>query len=520
MHLRTVARCIFAIAQLVIQHPHFIVEFHQAVDAFQFALGVDVGHFVAGAAILLGVEETDAVPGVKDVVQISYSVAVVADSTWAAIEGRKALDIQWDEGAGATVTSASIRRMFEQRAQPGVSARKDGDAASAFAGAARKIEALYEAPFLAHAPMEPMNCTAVVRPDGCEVWASTQMQTPSRDIAAQVTGLPPEKVKVHTLLMGGGFGRRARVDYVAETVEIAKAVGGAPVKLTWTREDDMRHDYYRPASYVKFAAALDGNGWPASFSADVACPPFPAVVNGMARTAVQGIDDLHYSIPNIRVDYHVAETHVPVSYWRSVGHSQNTFFVEGFIDELAAASGKDPVEFRRHLLAGNPRLLGVLNIAAEKAGWGKPLPAGRFRGIAAVSPNIGSFNAQVAEISVKPGKLRVERVVCVVDCGYNVNPAITRQQTEGGIVYGLAAALKGSITIDRGRVEQANFDTYDVIRIDEMPRIEVHIVPSTEAPGGIGEASVPGIAPAIANAVFAATGKRLRKLPIRNADLA
>jgi isoquinoline 1-oxidoreductase beta subunit len=239
----------------------------------------------------------------------------------------------------------------------------------------------------------------------------------------------------------------------------------------------------------------------------------------MARTAVQGIDDVHYSIPNIRVDYHVAETHVPVSYWRSVGHSQNVFFLEGFVDELAAASGKDPVEFRRHLLAETPRMLGVLNVAADKAGWDKPLPAGRFRGVAAIS-NIGSFNAQVVEISVNQGKLRVHRVVCAVDCGYNVNPAITRQQIEGGIVYGLAAALKGAITIDRGRVQQANFNTYDMIRIDEMPQIEVHIVPSTEAPGGIGEASVPGIAPAIANAVFAATGKRLRKLPMRNADLA
>ena len=463
--------------------------------------------------------KTKAVPGVKNVVQISYGVAVVAENTWAAMQGRKVLDIKWDEGAGAAVNSASIRQLFAQRAeQPGVSARKEGDAASALAGAGKKVEAVYEAPFLAHASMEPMNCTAVVRADSCEVWASTQMQTPSRDIAAQLTGLPPERVKVHTLFMGGGFGRRARVDYVGETVEIAKAVG-APVKLTWSREDDMQHDYYRPASYVKFAAVLDGDGWPTDFSADVACPPFPAVVNGMARTAVQGIDDLHYAIPNIRVDYHLAETHVPVSYWRSVGHSQNTFFVEGFIDELAAAAGKDPLEFRRRLLTGTPRLLGVLNVAAEKAGWGKPLPAGRFRGIAAVS-NIGSFNAQVVEISVNQGKLRVQRVVCAVDCGYNVNPAITQQQIEGGIVYGLTAALKGAITIDRGRVQQANFNTYDVIRIDEMPQIEVHIVPSTEAPGGIGEASVPGIAPALANAVFAATGKRLRRLPIRSVDLA
>jgi isoquinoline 1-oxidoreductase beta subunit len=472
-----------------------------------------------GKVVSFDATKAKAVPGVKDVVQISYGIAVVADNTWAAMEGRKKLEIKWDEGPSASVTSASISKMFAERIQqPGVTARKEGDGATALATARKKIEAVYEAPFLSHAPMEPMNCTAVVRPDSCEVWASTQMQTPSRDLAAQVTGLPKEKVKVNTLFMGGGFGRRGRVDYVGETVEIAKAMPGVPVKLTWSREDDMQHDYYRPAAYVKFAAALDSSGWPTALTADVACPPFPVVEN-LSRTAVQGFDDLHYAIPNLQVDYHVANTHVPVSFWRSVGHSQNQFFIESFIDELAAASGKDPVEFRQRLLAGAPRLLGVLNLAAERADWGKPLPAGRFRGVAAVN-NIGSFNAEVAEISLNQGKLRVHRVVCAVDCGYTVNPAIIRQQIEGGIVYGLAAALKGAITIDRGRVQQANFNTYDVIRIDEMPQIDVYIVPSTEAPGGIGEASTPGIAPAIANAIFAATGKRLRKLPMRNQDLA
>jgi isoquinoline 1-oxidoreductase beta subunit len=472
-----------------------------------------------GKVVSFDATKAKAVPGVKDVVQISYGVAVVANNTWAAMEGRKVLDIKWDEGPSASVSSATISRMFAERAsQPGVSARKEGDAAAALASAGKKIERVYEAPFLSHAPMEPMNCTAVVRPDSCEVWASTQMQTPSRDIAAQATGLPKEKVKVNSLYMGGGFGRRARVDYVGETVEIAKAMMGVPVKLTWSREDDMQHDWYRPASYVKFAAALDSSGWPTALSADVACPPFPVVEN-LSRTAVQGFDaEMHYSIPNYQVDYHMANTHVPVSFWRSVGHSQNQFFIESFIDELAAETGKDPVEFRRHLLAGSPRLLGVLNLAAEKAGWDKPLPAGRFRGVAAVN-NIGSYNAQVAEISIAQGKLKVHRVVCAVDCGYNVNPAITRQQIEGGMVYGLTAALKGEITIERGRVKQANFNTYDVIRIDEMPQVEVYIVPSTEAPGGIGEASTPGIAPAVANAIFAATGKRLRKLPMRNSDI-
>jgi isoquinoline 1-oxidoreductase beta subunit len=472
-----------------------------------------------GKVVSFDATKAKAVPGVKNVIQTSSGVAVVADNTWSAMQGRRVLEIQWDEGAGASVDSAGISRMFAEKSrQPGVSARKDGDAARTLAGAARKIEAVYEAPFLSHAPMEPMNCTARVTADSCEIWASTQMQTPSRDIAAQVSGLPPEKVKVYTMFMGGGFGRRARVDYVAETVEVAKALG-VPVKLTWSREDDMQHDYYRPASYVRFAATLDADGWPAALTADVACPPFPAVVNGLARTAVEGIDDLHYSIPNVQVDYHRADTHVPVSYWRSVGYSQNGFFLESFMDELALASGKDPVEFRRHLLAHNPRMLGVLNLAAEKAGWGKPLPAGRFQGVAVIN-NIGSYNAQVAEISIGDHGLHVHRVVCAVDCGYNANPAITRQQIEGGIVYGLAAALKGAITIDHGRVQQSNFNNYDVLRTDEMPVVEVHIVPSTEAPGGIGEASVPTIAPAVGNAIFAATKKRLRKLPIRTGDLA
>jgi isoquinoline 1-oxidoreductase beta subunit len=345
------------------------------------------------------------------------------------------------------------------------------------------------------------------------------MQAGSRSTAAQITGLAPENVKVNTLFLGGGFGRRGGTDYVAEAVEIAKAVPETPVKLTWSREDDMQHDLYRPASYAKFAGALDKDGWPVAWNTRVVCPSFGGLRNGVDRTSVEGIIDLEYAIPNFHVDYHPPDVDIPTTYWRSVGFSQNTFFSESFLDELAVAAGKDPFEFRRHLLAKSPRLLAVLELAAEKAGWGKPLPAGHGRGIAVVN-NIGSYNAQVAEVSVEQGKLRVHHVVCAVDCGHVINPAGVEQQIQSGIVYGLSAALKGAITIDHGRVVQGNFNHYDVLRIDEMPVVEVHIVPSQAAPGGIGEASTPTIIPAVANAIFAATGKRLRKLPIRPEDLA
>jgi isoquinoline 1-oxidoreductase beta subunit len=455
-----------------------------------------------------------AVPGVKQIVQVPQGVAVIAENTWAAMQGRNALDVKWDEGPNAQQSSANISKVFADLAQqPGAVAKKVGDAEAALASASKKIEAVYEAPYLSHAPMEPMNCTAVVHPDRCEVWASTQMQAGSRSTAAEITGLPPEKVKINTLFLGGGFGRRGGVDYVGEAVEIAKTMPGTPVKLTWSREDDMQHDLYRPASYVKFAAALDGDGWPAAFSARIACPTFSNRGNGVDGSAVQGIHDLEYQIPHMLVDFRRADVGIPTSYWRAVGYTQNTFFAESFLDELAAAGGKDPVELRRRLLTKSPRLLAVMNRAVEGAGWGKA-PAGHFQGVAVVN-NIGSFTAQVAEVSVTNGKLRVHRVVCAVDCGHVVNPAIVRQQIESGIVYGLSAALKGAITIDRGRVQQGNFDTYNVVRIDEMPKVDVHIVATDNAPGGIGEASVPPLAPAVANAIFAATGQRIRKLPIK-----
>jgi isoquinoline 1-oxidoreductase beta subunit len=455
-----------------------------------------------------------AVPGVKQVVQISNGVAVLADNTWSAMEGRRALQIQFDEGPNANASSASIRKMFADLAEkPGAVARKDGDAQAALAGAAKKVEAVYEAPYLAHAPMEPMNCTADVRPDSCEVWAPTQIQTAAHGTAMKITGLPPDKVQIHTTFLGGGFGRRGSPDFIGEAVEISKAAG-VPVKLTWSREDDIQHDLYRPASYSRFAAGLDAEGWPVAWTTRISCPAFGPVKDGVSRTAVEGVHDMLYSIPNVYVDYHDADAGIPVTFWRSVGYSQNTFFVESFLDELAAAGGKDPLELRRHLLQKSPRLLGALELAADKAGWGKPLPAGRARGIG-INNNIGSFTAQIAEVSITNGKLRVHRVVCAVDCGHVVNPHIIEQQLQSGIVYGLSAALKGAITIDRGRVQQQNFNQYDVLRIDEMPVVEVYIVPSQENPGGIGEATTPGTAPAIANAIFAATGKRIRQLPIR-----
>lgn len=454
-----------------------------------------------------------AVPGVRHVVQISSGVAVVADNTWSAQQGRRALKIQWDEGARANLSSAEISRSFVERAQhPGVVARQEGDAAGALAAAAKKIEAVYTVPYLAHAPMEPLNCTADVRPDSCEVWASTQGQTAAHQAAIGITGLKPDAVKVHTMYMGGGFGRRARADYVGEAVEVSKAIG-APVQLTWMREDDMQQDWYRPASYVRFAAGLDADGWPLALTSRIVCPPFGGLRDGLARTGVEGVADMAYAIPNVLVDYHAVDPGVPVSYWRSVGYSQNTWFLENFIDEIAAAGGKDPLELRRRLVAKNPRLAAVLELAAEKAGWGKPLPSRHGRGIA-FSTNVGSLTAQVAEVSAVGGKLRVNRVVCAVDCGQVVNPSGVEQQIQSGIVFGLTAALKGAITLEHGRVMQGNFHQYDMLRIDEMPQVEVYLTPSTAAPGGIGEAGVPAIAPAVTNAIYAAIGRRVRQLPI------
>jgi isoquinoline 1-oxidoreductase beta subunit len=455
-----------------------------------------------------------ATPGVKSVVKISNGVAVIADSTWAAMEGRRKLVVTFDEGKVAAYSTPGITKSFADAVAQGGAAplRTVGDAAAALASASRKLEAVYQTPYLAHAPMEPLNCTAWVRPDGADVWVSTQMQSSAQQIAAQKSGLPPAKVEVHTEYMGGGFGRRGGVDYIGEAVEVAKSVD-VPVKVTWSREDDMQHDTYRPASYCRFAGGVDAEGWPVAWTASIACPAFAG-----ANTSTEGVRDIAYTVPNFSVDYHDINPGVPVSYWRSVGYSQNCFFAESFLDEMAHAGGKDPVEVRRRFLAKSPRLLAALELAAEKAGWGKPLPPGRGRGVSVVN-NIGSNTVQIAEVSVEKGKVKVHRVVCAVDCGAVVNPAGVAQQIASGIAFGLSA-LKGGVTIKNGRVEQGNFHQYDVVRIDEMPQVEVHIVPSQAAPGGIGEASTPGIAPAVCNAVFAVTGKRIRQLPIRPEDLA
>jgi isoquinoline 1-oxidoreductase beta subunit len=460
-----------------------------------------------------------AVKGVRTVVPISSGVAVVADSTWAAFEGRKALDITWDEGPDAALTSAEISRMFAKLAAgPAAVAREEGDAEAALKRAARTLEAVYEVPFLAHATMEPMNATASVRPGFCDVWAPTQFPSLAQQIAGKIAGLPPEKVTVHITLLGGGFGRRAEGDFVADAVEASKAAG-APVQVLWTREDDVQHDHYRPASYHVLRAGLDGEGRLIAWTHRVVAPSISGqrgekLEGGLDRSAVDGAADLPYAIPNLRVDYVMANTPVPVGYWRSVYASQTAFANECFLDEIAAAAGKDPVELRRDLLSKAPHHKAALELVAQKSGWGKALPAGRFRGLS-VHKSFSSYVAQVAEVSLQTdGTPRVHRVVCAIDCGLPVNPGGVASQMQSGIVFGLSAALRGKITVEKGRVQQGNFDDYQPLRFDEMPQVEVHIVPSAEPPTGTGEPGLPPIAPAVANAVSAARGQRVRKLPI------
>jgi isoquinoline 1-oxidoreductase beta subunit len=475
---------------------------------------------IGGKVASFDATKTKAVPGVRHVVQITSGVAVVADGYWPAMKGREALELKWDEGPNARVSSASISQLLNQRAdQPGAVARHDGDPDTALTGAATRYEATYELPFLAHATMEPMNGTAHVRPDGVDIWAPTQFQTSVQGLGARIGGVPLEKVKVHTTYLGGGFGRRSELDFIQEALETSKAVG-APVKVIWSREDDIQHDQYRPACVHRLRAGVDANGQPVAWTHRIVAPSIMArvfpdfVKNGIDPEAVEGGVGMPYAIPNAHVDYHMPDTGIPVGFWRSVNNTFHAFVVESFVDELAHGAKKDPYEYRRDLLGKAPRHLGVLNLAATKAGWGTPLPEGRSRGIA-VWKSFESYVAEVAELSMtQEGGVRVHRVVCAVDCGPVVNPSIVEAQMQSGIVYGLTAALWGEITIDSGRVRQSNFHDYPMVRMAEMPTIEVHIVPSGDEQGGVGEPATPPIAPAVCNAIFAATGKRIRKLPI------
>jgi isoquinoline 1-oxidoreductase beta subunit len=478
-----------------------------------------------GTVASFNADKAKAIPGVKHVVQISSGIAVVADNYWTANKGAQALEIKWDEGKLATVNSADIMKKYAELAKlPGKVARNQGNVDTALAGAPKKIERTFEAPFLAHATMEPMNCTADVKAASCDVYVPTQGQTASQDAAMAASKLPREKVKIHTTYMGGGFGRRGEGDFVADAVETSKAVG-APVKVVWSREDDMQHDFYRPISYARMSGAVDAAGNATVFQQHTvqqslmkrigALPP-----NGVDFISLDGSATLPYDIPNIKVEYTEQDPGIPFGFWRSVGASFQGFAVEGFIDELATMAGKDPYKFRHDLLNKAPRHRAVLDLAAEKAGWSKPLPQGRARGIAMMEA-FGSILSQVTEVSVDgKGAVKIHRIVCSVDTGWVIHPDTIKAQMEGGIVYGLTAALKGDITILNGRVAQKHFNDYQMLRHPEMPVIEVYIVPSLEVPGGIGEPSTALAAGSLVNAIYAATGKRIYSLPIKAETLA
>lgn len=467
-----------------------------------------------------------AVNGVRQIVTLDDAVAVVADHMGAAKKGLAALTIEWDEGPHAKLATADIARELEAATtKPGAVAQNIGDADNALAGAATKVEATYQLPFLAHATMEPMNCTVHVRPDGCEIWVGNQALSRVQAVTAKLLNLPPEKVVVHNHLLGGGFGRRLEVDGVIRAVQIARQVD-APLKLVWTREEDIQHDMYRPYWCDRISVGLDASGKPIAWnnrfagSSVIARWAPPAFRNGLDPDTTEGAIDLVYDIPNFHVEYvRVEPPGIPTAFWRSVGPSHNVFVTESMIDEMAAAAKQDPVEYRKALLGKSPRAKAALELAAAKAGWGGKLPAGRGRGVS-LQFVFGSYLALIAEVEVaKDGSVRVHRVVCAMDCGTVVNPDTVQAQLQSGINFGVTAALYGEITLKDGRVEQTNFDSYQMLRIDQAPAIEVHIVPSTEPPGGMGETGTSGIVPAISNAIFAATGKRLRKMPVDPAVL-
>jgi isoquinoline 1-oxidoreductase beta subunit len=466
-------------------------------------------------------DKAKVVPGVRHVVKISSGVAVVADNYWAASKAAKVLlaDVKWNEGPLANLTSDDIRKKYVALAeQPGKVARNNGDASAAIKNNSKSFERVFELPFLAHACMEPMNCTADVRADRCDVWVPTQGQTASHEAAIAASGLPGKSVNIYTTYLGGGFGRRGEADFVTDAVETSKAVG-KPVKVIWSREDDIQHDFYRPVSYVRMWGAVDGSGKATVFMQRLVQQSLmkrlgPLPPDGIDRISVDGSATLPYDIPNVRVEYIETDPGIPYGFWRSVGASVQGYVVEAFIDEMATAAGKDPYQFRHDMLSKAPRHRAVLELVAEKSGWGKPLPAGHARGIAMMEA-FGSIVGQVAEVSVTNGAVKIHKMWCAVDTGWVINPDTIKAQMEGGTLYGLTAALKGEITIKNGGVMQHHFNDYQMIRHPEAPEVEVHIVPSAEEPGGIGEPSTAVAAGALVNAIAAATGNRIYKLPIK-----
>ena len=467
-----------------------------------------------------------AVKGVRQVVRLDDAVAVVADHMGAAKKGLAALVIEWDDGPHAKLTTAAVAAELENATRgPGAVAQNIGDAERALGQAVTRVDATYQVPFLAHAALEPMNCTVHVSRDGCEIWVGNQAITRAQAAAAQAAGLPLEKVVLHNHLIGGGFGRRLEADGVVRAVQIAQHVDG-PVKVVWTREEDIQHDMYRPYWFDRLSAGLDEKGMPIAWThrfagSSVIARYFPpGFKDGLDPDSTEGAIDLAYALPNFHVEYlRVEPPGIPTAFWRSVGPSHNVFVIESFMDELAAAARQDPVAYRLALLDKTPRAKNVLALAAQKAGWGKALPARTGLGVS-LQFVFGSYMAHVAEVEVaKDGTVRVRRVVCAVDCGTVVNPDTVRAQIESGVMFGITAALYGEITLENGRVVQGNFDTYQILRINEAPAVEVHIVESAEPPGGMGETGTSAIVPAVANAIFAATGKRLRKMPVDPAVL-
>jgi len=467
-----------------------------------------------------------AVNGVRQIVRLDDAIAVVADHMGAAKKGLAALVIEWDDGPHAKLNTEEVARELENATlNSGPVGQHIGDSDKAMASAVSKIEATYQVPFLAHAAMEPMNCTVHVRQDGCEVWVGNQVIARAQAAAAKTAGLPLGKVVVHNHLIGGGFGRRLEIDGVIRAVEIAKHVEG-PVKVVWTREEDIQHDMYRPYFFDRISAGLDEKGMPVAWNHRFAGSSIlarwlpPAFNKGVDPDTTDGAINLAYGLPNMHVEYlRVEPPGIPTAFWRSVGPSHNVFVVESFMDELAVAAKQDPVAYRRALLDKSPRAKAVLQLAAEKAGWGRTLPKRVGRGVS-LQFVFGTYMAQVAEVEVsKAGAVRVRRVVCAVDCGININPDTIRAQVEGAIIFGISAALFGEITLKDGRVEQTNFNTYRALRMNEAPAIEVYLIQNTERPGGMGEPGTSAIVPAVTNAIFAATGKRIRKLPVDPAEL-